>query len=175
MGGWKKQGKAGRELLFLPNCSSLQSCLVLCAPADLPRNWARQLARCCWCSLPWCRWQGSVHRDPEQPCQCMLPTVNHKGTLPSWGHLGAYNSPICKHPLPRAVTNISAHESGSGFLSTRSNRLQSKSLCCTTCHSVLKTPGTCGWVPVHIPACHGAHRLALCRTVAKYCLVPGAT
>lgn len=70
------------------------------------------------------------------------------------GKIWAFTTVHLQTPPPQSMTNISLRESRSDFLSTKRNKLQSKSLCCTTCWAVLEALCLC--------RCRGTH---LCATV----------
>lgn len=72
------------------------------------------------------------------------------------GKIWALPGPFANTPS-QFMTNISLRESRSDFLSTKGNKLQSRSLCCTTCWAVLEALCLC--------KCRCTH---LCVTVEVY-------
>ena len=93
----------------------------------------------------------SVTAASPEPQRCTLKL----------GRCGHSQQSVCKHPPRRSMTNISARESRWSFRSTRSNKLQSESLCCT-CRTVL-TPCVCAAVCIHT-------RMSVCtRTCVSWC------
>lgn len=117
-------------------------------------------------ALPQRRWQGAVsthiHTEGSQrdlPVSAASPGAQRCAFKA--GKIWALTTIRLQTPPPQSVTNISLRESRSGFLSTKRNKLQPKSLCCTTCWALLEALCLC--------KCRGTHLCATVQGVYSLC------